>query len=170
MSLAEDLRRPFDGNGRHGPVARIVPKETDRGLPATVRTLRTDARRSADTAPADAARDSMNLLDRASKSVVFLLNRYQQLEEHIRQLDSWSKAQIQAAESAATRWQESAADAETKMHALQTALEAMRGRAEVAEHSLQRDARTLEKLQEQISSAFGVGSEAHDALAAIGLT
>jgi len=101
---------------------------------------------------------------------VFLLGRYRQLEEHVRQLDAWSKAQIQAAEGAATRWQDAAAESERKLQEAQQALAAVSRRADSAERDLKRDRETLQVLQDRIVSAFGFGSEAHDALAKIDLS
>ena len=118
---------------------------------------------------APASSDSLNLLDRASKSVVFLLGRYRQLEEHVRQLDAWSKAQIQAAEISAARWQESAAENDRKIQDLQRSVEALSRRAEAAETSLERERQALSSLEERIIGAFGFGSEAHDALAGLDL-
>ena len=170
MSLAEDLRRPFESSAPRDlssrPAGRLSSEPPRAGI---VKHLR-DARKPAVDAPVgDVAHESFNLLDRASKSVVFVLARYKQLEEHVRQLDAWSKAQIQAAEVASTRWQEAAAESERKMGEAQQALAAMNRRAETAERDLKRDRDTLQVLQNRIVSAFGFGSEAHDALASVEL-
>ncbi len=169
MSLAEDLRRPFDTSASRDPGAR-APRKASSEQPQTaavVKNLRDARRLPPEAAALDTSSESLNLLDRASKTVVFILGRYRQLEEHVRQLDAWSKAQIQAAEAAATRWQEAAAESESKMQDAQQQLAVMSRRAEMAERDLKRDKETLSVLQDRIISAFGFGSEAHDALAAI---
>lgn len=169
MSLAENLRRPFDAP---------VPKEPglrSSGLPASdpprstavVKTLREVRKPTVDQVKGDGAQESFGLLDRASKSVVLILTRYRQLEEHVRQLDAWSKAQIQAAEASAARWQDVAEQNERKLQEAQKALAATSQRAEMAERDLKRDRDTLQVLQDRIIGAFGFGSEAHDALASI---
>src|SRR3978361_1945022 len=44
---------------------------------------------------------SLELLDRASKGMGSLLKRYRELDDHIKQLDAWSTAKVQAAEEVA---------------------------------------------------------------------
>ena len=107
---------------------------------------------------------SLDILDRASKGMNFLLGRYKQLEDHVKQVDAWSQAQIQAAEAAAARWQESATAAEKRLEECQRTLDIMVRRAEAAEQSMHRDKESLTILQDRIVQAFGFGSEAHDAL------
>ena len=165
MSLAEDVRRPFEASSARLAAPRQQRRpgaETPRVVASAVREPRVDPRMP-EPAPSG---DSLNLLDRASKSVVFLLERYRQLEEHVRQLDAWSKAQIQAAEAAATRWQDAAAESDRKVQDMQRSFDSLTRRAETAEQQLQRERQALSALQERIISAFGFGSEAHDALAA----
>ena len=117
--------------------------------------------------PAPTADDpSLDLIDRASKGMTFIINRYKHLEDHIKQLDAWSNAQIHTAETAAARWKEAAAIAEKKLDDAQRNLDSMVRRAEAAEQSMQRDNDALKTLQDRIVAAFGLGSEAHDALSA----
>jgi hypothetical protein len=169
MSLAEDLRRPFETSAAREATVRS-PRKPSNDQPQTaavVKNLRDARRPTPEPNPLDTSDESLNLLDRASKTVVFILGRYRQLEEHVRQLDAWSKAQIQAAEAAANRWQEAAADSERKTQEAQQQLAAMSRRVEIAERDLKRDKEALGVLQDRIISAFGFGSEAHDALATI---
>ena len=170
MSLAEDLRRPFEPSIARDVSTRAVARPpAEQPRTGTVKSLREARKTGPDPSLGDNTQDSFSLLDRASKSVVFLLGRYRQLEEHVRQLDAWSKAQIQAAEGAATRWQDAAAESERKLQEAQQALAAVSRRADSAERDLKRDRETLQVLQDRIVSAFGFGSEAHDALATIEL-
>lgn len=171
MSLAEDLRRPFESVATPATSARQQQRRVAVEAPRVVATTGKDVRELRKAEPAlvapDTTGESLSLLDRAAKSVVFLLGRYRQLEEHVRQLDAWSKAQIQAAEAAASRWQDASAESERKVQDLQRSLEVMTRRAETAEQALKRDRDTLGVLQDRIIAAFGFGSEAHDALAAL---
>ena len=163
MSLAEELQRPNNTPSRAalnrplrktlGDIQARVSQDAQDLSPA----LRPDSA-STDT--------SLELLDRASKGMTFIINRYKHLEEHIKQLDAWSNAQIQAAEAAAARWKEAATTAEKKLEDMQRTLEMMTRRAEIAEQAMQRDKEALTLLQDRIVAAFGFGSEAHDALAA----
>ena len=119
---------------------------------------------------AETVSGNMALLDQASKGVMTLLARHQQLQAHVRQVDAWSKAQIQAAEAAADRSRAAAAAAENKLQLLQDAFDAMRRRAEAAEQALERDGSTLDALQSRIIAAFGFGAGANDGLAPAGRT
>lgn len=116
--------------------------------------------------PSQAGSDSsLDLLDRASKGMSAILTRYKQLEEHVKQVDNWSNAQIQAAEAEAGRWQETAAVAEKRLEECQRSLEIMVRRAEAAEQAMYRDKDTLSVLQDRIIQAFGFGSDVHEAIA-----
>ena len=123
-------------------------------------------RRAERPAPQPAPDSSLDLLDRASKGMSVILTRYKQLEEHVKQVDSWSNAQIQAAETEAGRWQETAAMVEKRLEECQRSLEIMVRRAEAAEQAMHRDKEALAVLQDRIIQAFGFGSDAHDAIAA----
>ncbi len=186
MSLAEDLPRSYIGSLSRAPqkLARVsladlagrsvqdspsfrksasdllskpapepVAKEESAVVPMSRRTERVT---EGDT--------SLDLLDRASKGMSFILTRYKQLEDHVKQVDSWANAQIQAAEAAATQWQEAAAVAERRLEEAQRTLEIMVRRAESAEQCMHRDKEALTILQDRIVEAFGFGSDAHDAL------
>ena len=166
MSLAEDIRRPFEASAALQATPRLQAR-IGMSVPKIVPTLGREMR--IQPPPPPSSTDSLDLLDKASKSVVFLLGRYRQLEEHVRQLDAWSKAQIQAAEISAARWQETAGENERKVQELQRSVDAITRRAETAENSLQRERQTLSSLEERIIGAFGFGSEAHDALAGLDL-
>lgn len=122
------------------------------------------------TSDLSSSAESLAMLDRASKNIVFILERYRQLEDHVRQLDAWSKAQIQAAEAAATRWQEAATEAERKLQTLQRSHDGLTQRIDAAERNLERHKGTLSAVQERIIAAFGIGSEAHEAMSAIELS
>ena len=163
MSLAEEMQRQTSGTPRaalNRPLRKTLGDiqarvSQDPSEPAYVRRQ--------DPAATDT---SLELLDRASKGMTFIINRYKHLEEHIKQLDAWSNAQIQAAEAAAARWKDAATAAEKKLEESQRNLEMMTRRAEGAEQAMQRDKEALNLLQDRIVAAFGFGSEAHDALAA----
>lgn len=183
MSLAEDLPRSYAGSLSR-PTAhklsrvsladlasRTVPAD---GRLAAYRTTEEDAderdtsavvplpRKPEKVEPAD---PSLDLLDRASRGMSFILSRYKQLEEHVKQVDAWSNAQIQAAESEAARYRDEAATAEKRLEECQRTLEIMVRRAEAAEQAMQHDRAALSVLQDRIIQAFGFGSEAHEAIA-----
>lgn len=167
MSLAEDLRKPVptvELRSYAPRPARRPPAEHARLVANAVQELR---EQRDDIDHGDTARDSVGLLERASKSVVFILNRYKQLEEHVRQLDTWSKSQVEAAEAAAERWRQAAAESERRMQEMQQQFDSVVRRAEFAERELARDRQTLSELEVRIAETFGLGSEAHDALASI---
>ena len=190
MSLAEDLPRSYIGSlSRHAPqklarvsladlAGRSVPegsvsrKSASEILSKAAQEMEFKqqaavvpmARRSERTEKSGDHESSLDLLDRASKGMSFVLNRYKKLEEHVKQIDSWSNAQIQAAESEAARWKEAAAGAERRLEECQRSLEIMVRRAEAAEQAMHRDKEALNVLQERIIQAFGFGSDAHDAL------
>jgi uncharacterized phage infection (PIP) family protein YhgE len=190
MSLAEDLPRSYIGSlSRHAPqkLARMslaelagksVPEPTiprkstsdmlPNGAPEPVAKEPTSvvslAKRHDRPEKAKESESSLELLDRASKGMSFILNRYKQLEDHIKQVDSWSNAQIQAAESAAAQWQEAATLAEKRLEDCQRSLDIMVRRAEAAEQCMHRDKEALTVLQDRIIQAFGFGSDAHEAL------
>jgi hypothetical protein len=191
MSLAEDLPRSYAGSlSRHTPqkLARVSLADlASRSVPEDSATA---ARRAGAAAPAVSvdllerqepsvvpltrkveraapeSETSLELLDRASKSMSFILNRYKQLEAHVKQVDSWSNAQIQAAEAEAARWQDAAAKAEKRLEECQRSLEIMVRRAENAEQIMKRDKDALTVLQDRIIQAFGFESEAHEAISA----
>lgn len=171
MSLAEDLRRPIQAampsESTTRPPVRRTAALTPRLVTSPPKASPPPRLEETPAQPPTVADESFNLLDRAAKSIVFLLGRYRQLEEHVRQLDAWSKAQIQAAEAAATRWQDSSAEAERKVQELQHALASTMQRAEVAEGAVKRDRDALLALQHQVVATFGLGSEAHDALSTL---
>lgn len=186
MSLAEDLPRSYLGS-----LSRPTSPKLARVSLADLATRTVPARAEAVTAkvapvtepdlgeepsvvamprradrPAQAGHDaSLDLLDRASKGVSVILARYKQLEEHVKQVDSWSNAQIQAAEAEAARWQDTAAAAEKRLEECQRSLEIMVRRAEAAEQAMYRDKEALTVLQDRIIEAFGFGSDAHEAIA-----
>ncbi|MCW6508378.1 hypothetical protein [Lichenifustis flavocetrariae] len=190
MSLAEDLPRSYFGSlSRHTPQklprvsladlasrsvsedgkqisnrAGIAPTpsvhpEAEQHEPAVVPMPRKSERGAT-------GETSLDLLDRASKGMSFILGRYKQLEDHVKQIDAWSNAQIEAAETQAARWQEAAALAEKRLEECQKSLDIMVRRAETAEQCMHRDKEALEVLQSRIIQAFGFGSEAHDAISA----
>ncbi len=186
MSLAEDLPRSYLGSLSRPTAAKLArvsladlasrtvsadakpvvprpvpPVEADHvEEPSVVPMPRRAERRQAN------GETSLDLLDRASRSMSTILTRYKQLEEHVKQVDSWSNAQIQAAEAEAARWQETAAAAEKRLEECQRTLEIMVRRAEAAELAMHRDKETLTVLQDRIIEAFGFGSDAHEAIAA----
>lgn len=187
MSLAEDLPRSYLGSLSRPTSAKLarvsladlatrtvpVRAEAVAGKPAPLvegehseePSIVAMPRRS--ERPAPSGHDSsLELLDRASKGMSVILTRYKQLEEHVKQVDSWSNAQIQAAEAEAARWQETAATAEKRLEECQRSLEIMVRRAEAAEQAMYRDKETLTVLQDRIIQAFGFGSDAHEAVAA----
>lgn len=188
MSLAEDLPRSYIGSlSRHTPqkLARVSLADlASRTVPESATAA---ARKAASAAPAvtlepaprpetavvPLARKperppenetSLDLLDRASRGMSFILNRYKQLEAHVKQVDAWSNAQIQAAEAETARWQEAAAEAEKRIAEAQKSLELMTRRAEQAEQGMKRDHEALTVLQDRIIQAFGFGSDAHEAI------
>lgn len=174
MSIAEDLRRPFEVSSKRESLARLQRRPAEVQLPivpvASGR-AKPDGGLSEPANPnVSGPADSLAMIDRASKNIVFILDRYRQLEEHVRQLDAWSKAQIQAAEASATRWQEAAGDAERKIQDLQQSHDALNHRIEAAERKFEREKAALVAVQERILAAFGNGSEAHEAMAAIELS
>lgn len=182
MSLAEDLPRSYAGSlsrptahklsrvsladlaSRTVPSDKVVLRrptveEDEPETPAVVPLTRKAER-------AEPADTSLELLDRASKGMSFILTRYKQLEEHVKQVDAWSSAQVQAAEADATRFRDEAAAAERRLEECQRTLEIMVRRAEAAEQAMHRDREALTVLQERIIEAFGFGSDAHEAIAA----
>lgn len=174
MSIAEDLRRPFEVSAKRDALARLQRRAPAEAHTPIVQVA--SGRAKPEGRPSEAASptfsgpaDSLTMLDRASKNIVFILERYRQLEEHVRQLEAWSKAQIQAAEASATRWQETAAEAERKVQDLQRSHDGLHQRIEAAERNLERDKGALAAVQERIIAAFGIGSEAHEAMAAMEL-
>lgn len=182
MSLAEDLPRSYAGSLSRPTTHRLsrvsladlasrtVPVESklapSRPAPTVVPDPVVDEPAAVVPLPrrAEPGDASLELLDRASKGMSFILTRYKQLEEHVRQVDDWCSAQIGAAEKEAARWQEEAAAAEKRLEEAQRTLEIMVRRAEAAEQAMHRDREALTVLQERIMDAFGFGSEAHDAI------
>jgi hypothetical protein len=190
MSLAEDLPRSYIGSlSRHTPqklarvsladlASRSVPEDSAAaarraGAGAPPVSLDPPERQEPSVVPMTRKAErppenetSLDLLDRASKSMSFILNRYKQLEAHVKQVDSWSNAQIQAAEAESARWREAAVQAEKRLEECQRSLDIMVRRAESAEQCMKRDKDALTILQDRIIKAFGFGSEAHDAISA----
>ncbi|MDX7950028.1 hypothetical protein P7D22_02415 [Lichenihabitans sp. Uapishka_5] len=159
VSLADLVTRPVATEAR-ATVQRAPLPEAE--LPAEPSVVAMP-RRAERAAPGDA---SLEILDRASKGMSLILSRYKQLEDHVKQVDSWSNAQIQAAEAEAARWQDAASTAEKRLEDCQRSLEIMVRRAEAAEQAMYRDKEALTVLQERIIESFGFGSDAHDAIAA----
>lgn len=188
MSLAEDLPRSYIGSLNRTPqkLARVSLADlAGKSVPAAAVSRRSAADSPSRAAPEPPAKEpsavvpmprrteravegdmSLDLLDRASKGMTFILNRYRQLEEHVKQVDSWSNARIEAAEKAATEWKDAAAAAERRLEECQRSLDIMVRRAEAAEQCMHRDKDALSVLQDRIIQAFGFGSDAHDALSA----
>jgi hypothetical protein len=158
VSLADLASRTVPNDGRMAAY-RVADEDGDREPSAVVPLPRK-------TEKADPADPSLDLLDRASRGMSFILNRYKQLEEHVKQVDAWSNAQIQAAEAEAARCRDDAATAEKRLEECQRTLEIMVRRAEAAEQAMQHDRASLTVLQDRIIQAFGFGSEAHEAIAA----
>jgi hypothetical protein len=185
MSLAEDLPRSYAGSLSRPTAAhklsrvsladlanRTVPSAESRLAASRPAPVTVPAPPSEPEAPAvvplprrvETGDSSLDLLDRASKGMSFMLSRYKQLEDHVKQVDDWCNAQIQAAEKEAARWQEEAAAAEKRLEESQRTLEIMVRRAESAEQAMHRDREALTVLQERIMDSFGFGSAAHDAI------
>lgn len=188
MSLAEDLPRSYLGSLSRPTAPKLARVSladlASRSVPAEARSILARAipaaepeadeadepsvvampRRGERHAPAHDS--SLDLLDKASRSMSAILSRYKQLEEHVKQVDSWSDAQLQAAEVEAARWRDTASAAEKRLEECQRSLEIMVRRAEAAEQAMLRDKEALTVLQERIIQAFGFGTDAHDAISA----
>lgn len=186
MSLAEDLPRSYLGSLSRPTAPKLARVSladlASRSIPAQAKSILARAvpepepeqpvepsvvplpRRGDRQAPVGDS--SLDLLDKASRSMATILSRYKQLEEHVKQVDSWSDAQIQAAEVEAARWRDTASAAEKRLEECQRSLEIMVRRAEAAEQAMLRDKEALTVLQERIIQAFGFGTDAHEAIAA----
>ena len=117
--------------------------------------------------PLNAVMGVVQLLDRATKGLVSIAQRQKLMEAHIKQLEDWSSAQIQAAEEAAGHWKTATAATERKLEELQRSVRAATQRAETAEATMQRDRTALAALQNRILTAFGANSAAHEAIAGL---